>query len=150
MNNSRGIWRGKPIEEDEQIDRNEWVEGFLAKRTKSYAKIVDDEDMVHFVDPKTLGECTGLTDKNGTRIFEGDIVHAVYKFGYGGVKDTDFGNGVVEYHGNYYSGARWEMNIIGEAGCRVFSASIECEVIGNIYDDPELLKVAISSRRVGT
>ena len=88
------------------------------------------------------GEYTGLCDKNGVKVFEGDIIHAVYKIGYGGIKDTNFGNGVVEYHGSYYSGARWEMNIIGEAGCRVFSASIECEVIGNIYDNPKLLKAA--------
>ncbi len=91
--------------------------------------------------PETIGQYTGLTDKNGVKIFEGDIVHAVYKSNYVGVKDTDFGNGVVEYHGNYYSGARWEINIIDEVVCRVFSASVECEVIGNIHDNPpELLK----------
>ncbi len=135
MNENRGFWRGK------RLDNGEWVDGFLVKMWGAiHLQNRENENLMVQVDSETLSECTGLSDKNKNLIFEGDIVHAVYKIGYGGIKDTDFGNGVVEYHGNYYSGARWEMNIIGEAGCRVFSASIECEVIGNIYDNPELLE----------
>ena len=91
---------------------------------------------------ETIGQYTGLTDKNGKKIFEGDIVHAIYQSNYVGMKNIDFGIGVVEYCGNYYSHASYEINIIGEIGSRVFSASLEggVEVIGNIHDNPELLK----------
>ena len=96
------------------------------------------------VDYKTIGQYTGLTDKNGRKIFEGDIVHAIYQSNYVGMKNIDFGIGVVEYCGNYYSHASYEINIIGEIGSRVFSASLEggVEVIGNIHDNPELIETA--------
>ena len=90
----------------------------------------------------TVGQYTGLTDKNGTKIFEGDIVHAVHKSNYGGLKNTDFGIGVVKYCDSYYGGASYEIDIIGKSGSRVFSASLEdgVEIIGNIHDNPKLLK----------
>lgn len=71
----------------------------------------------------TLGQFTGLLDKNGKRIFEGDIV-----------RDVDTGNiRTVEYHGNrfvFVSLLRHFFDVIYEE---------DCEVIGNIHDNPELL-----------
>lgn len=125
---NRGLWHAK------RVDNGEWVEGFLAKRTKSYAKIVDDEDIVWYVDPSTLGECTGLPDKNHKLIFEGDITKAKWQH----LSNTDTVIGVVKYDDaafiletdNHY--LFFEDNIF----------SYECEVIGNVYDNPELLKGA--------
>ncbi len=116
--------------------------------------------------PETIGEFTGLYDntkwekltkkeqsdwlKNhtadewkGRKIFEGDIVDAVYKSGYVGIPDTPFGKGVIVYGDSYYHGASYGIDIIGESGLRVFSASLDggVEIIGNIHDNPELLEV---------
>ena len=131
------LFRGK------RADNGEWVEGFyLYTEDNTHPVIIDMKCRSHIIIPETVGQYTGLTDKNGVRIFEGDIVHAIYQSNYVGMKNIDFGIGVVEYCGNYYSHASYEINIIGEIGSRVFSASLEggVEVIGNIYDNPELLR----------
>ena len=138
------LFRGK------RTDCEAWVEGDLIQAFRgnqlSSCSIMPNTPTAYCwkVDPKTVGQYTGLTDKNGVRIFEGDIVHAIYQSNYVGMKNIDFGIGVVEYCGNYYSHASYEINIIGEIGSRVFSASLEggVEVIGNIYDNPELLETA--------
>ena len=136
------LFRGK------SIDTNTWVYGFYcryghAKQEKSYI-IPDYASTLCVVEiiPGTLGQYIGLTDKNGTKIFEGDIVHAVYQSNYIGCKNIDFGIGVVKYEGSYYGGAAYGIDIIGESGLRIFTASLEhgTEVIGNIYDDPKPLK----------
>lgn len=137
------LFRGK------RVDNGEWVDGYYVrlnrKRHLIYSGFAETDCDSYYpnnyeIDPKTLGEYTGLTDKNGRRIFEGDIVHAIYRSDYVDEKDIDFGNGIIEYHGGYYGGAQWEINTIDEPGNKVFSAKIECEIIGNIYDNPELLE----------
>ena len=76
--------------------------------------------------PETVGQYTGLTDKNGTKIFEGDICWF--------------------YGGDYYSGL-WEQNAIvaitdmtDDEQTHYLNNAEYCEVIGNIHDNPELLK----------
>ena len=141
------LFRGK------RVNNGEWVEGFYSSEeynlnTHSIEYIPRIQLIGKCVSlgviPETVGQYTGLTDKNGRKIFEGDIVHAIYQSNYVGMKNIDFGIGVVEYCGNYYSHASYEINIIGEIGSRVFSASLEggVEVIGNIHDNPELIETA--------
>ena len=141
------LFRGK------RVNNGEWVEGFYSAEeynlnTHSIEYIPRIQLIGKCVSlgviPENVGQYTGLTDKNGRKIFEGDIVHAIYQSNYVGMKNIDFGIGVVEYCGNYYSHASYEINIIGEIGSRVFSASLEggVEVIGNIHDNPELLEAA--------
>lgn len=85
-----------------------------------------------FVDPKTVGQYTGLNDKNGKKIFEGDIVRLVYNGNehiYQVVYDVtelDFKatNGREEYGNNF----------------QYLTCCEEVEVIGNINDNPELLR----------
>lgn len=78
--------------------------------------------------PETIGQYTGLADKNGTKIFEGDIVKRFW-FGKMCIYQIDYDNGLARF--------------IGRAGM-IFKASFyydseEFEVVGNIYDNPELL-----------
>ena len=61
----------------------EWGTGYLHKKWFSNLGIADviqviyDDGIVDYmIDPATIGQCTGLYDKNGTLIFEGDIVHS--------------------------------------------------------------------------
>lgn len=84
------------------------------------------------VDPSTLGECTGLRDKNGKLIFEGDICIVSTP----NIADDEFG--VVKYDDD-------EAVFIIDFGtytinfCDNINASA-VEIIGNIHDNPELLK----------
>lgn len=83
------------------------------------------------VDPKTVGQYTGLKDKNGTKIFEGDIVDVLYDVNYIGVATERIGVFEVVHNGCFMG---------QKGGVRYyFIPSDECTVIGNIYDNPELL-----------
>lgn len=90
------------------------------------------------VDRETVGQCTGLKDKKGVKIFEGDIVEICdeialsrnvpqYKY------TVTFNEGCFVLKGN-------EEKEYSCDGLCIGAASIDCEVIGNIYDNPELLK----------
>ena len=90
-----------------------------------------------WVIPETVGQFTGLTDKNGKKIFEGDIIlykipdgsyaHGIVKF-----RETNEVGFCVEWFNRHDTG--WLRNDIG------FLAKFrEIEVIGNIHDNPELL-----------
>lgn len=93
------------------------------------------------VDPSTLGECTGLTDKNGKLIFEGDIIAyedetpGQYEY-----HDSLFINrGIIKFgDGQFY----FTNSIAATMDDLLNSGILDCEVIGNIHDNPELLKGA--------
>lgn len=86
-----------------------------------------------FVDPKTVGQYTGLTDKNGKKIFEGDILKNIENDGSGEIVDIYYGGCSFRYSYN--------NSIYGYVVDDIEEGIItdEFEVIGNIYDNPELL-----------
>jgi uncharacterized phage protein (TIGR01671 family) len=88
--------------------------------------------------PATIGQYTGLRDKNGKEIYEGDIIVGTYK-------DMGTDTGLVVFKG---CGFKVEIPNVGDdelVDWERYSDSIE--VIGNIYENPELLKEAQTSAK---
>ena len=120
------LFRGK------RKDNDEWVEGHYGEYYNGNKNVpcisIPSKEAVsgslcYEVIPETIFEFTGLNDKNGTKIFEGDILKGLYANG----------NAEVEMiNGSWvgYAGKGWTD--IGYVVDRV-------EVIGNIHDNPELL-----------
>lgn len=124
-------FRAKRTKSEDAQER--FIEGsllsFLNIHGKRVYHIVSDSGMRNDIQPDTIGEYTGLKDKNGTPIFEGDIVKCnefVYKVAY---DDKRFASFVLIRKQDMF------RHYFGEA----MDASA-CEVIGNIYDNPDLLK----------
>ena len=146
------LFRGK------EIDNNEWVKGaFIAIQTdldeNDQYFIVDDINFrdsiydvwkyAYKVDQKTVGQFTGKIDKNGKKIFEGDIFHleddifAVVIFSDGCFRLEEYGlcgtlteSGYDECGGGY-----------GIIECEPIDWYFlkDMEIIGNIHDNPELI-----------
>lgn len=134
------IFRGKPT-------ANEWVYGGLDNYDETKPRILtkDRGGLWNIgVRAETVGQFTGLTDKNGKRIFEGDIV----KTHYANAKKADFVELVVFHCGKFCGMAKLQ------GGGRMYAPLADgvphdprdrsvymdrVEVIGNIYDNPELL-----------
>lgn len=123
-----------------RVDNGEWVEGYIADMgneaciIKPYEPYWDEahkafrchpSDIVP-VDPSTVGQFTGLKDKDGKEIYEGDIA-----------KDPD---GVMYAVRWQRFSAAWEFYNSEASMLFVMRCPDMFEVIGNIYDNPDLLK----------
>ena len=112
--------------------RGIWHEGLLAHVGNAWyisnsAGIATAFEVI----PASIGQFTGLYDKNGKRIFEGDICQ-IKDISY--IDDTPF---VVEWN-NEYSG--WFWRDIASADALTPDIANMAKAIGNIHDNPELLK----------
>lgn len=158
------LFRGK------RIDNGEWVYGLLCRVGDKYANIVEkDTEVLCSVSTKTIGQYTGLTDKNGKKIFEGDIVRYYHhkkslvpvtdikpeEDHYG--RDEESGlplayrtTKIIRYKGHVELDPILGMTINLKNRCEWWRNlnyeddsinSDRLEVIGNIHDNPELLEV---------
>lgn len=123
------LFRGK------RIDNGEWVYGGAEVQDERYAAIYDRDmpyDNEVSVRVGTVGQYTGLNDKNGTKIFEGDIVLVV-----SGEFDEEDGNATIVWEeDNAQFNIEWSTL---SSGFDTFYGT-DCEVKGNIHDNPELLE----------
>lgn len=123
-----------------RIDNGEWVYGNLMQFEDSATFIFADErkgastltyahfiiNNMHAIDEKTLGQYTGLKDKNGKKIFEGDIVDiSVYdRLDWSSIKGK-----VV-----FLNGA-WLVEDVGHFAITLQSETNEIEIIGNVHEN---------------
>lgn len=137
-------FRAKAINND--FFKGEWVEGYYAKVLWSGELVDVITDGAHEIpiQIETLGQFTGLHDKNKTRIYEGDIVRMSY------VAEICTDDDCYEEEGKYVGVAAITANKgvclnpcvkngLYNTKYKPLSA-YRSEVIGNIYDTPELLK----------
>ncbi|MCU6720628.1 YopX family protein [Porcipelethomonas ammoniilytica] len=127
------LFRGK------RVDNGEWVNGYLVKKIDPLYTDIETHCILHQerdncgclmplmtwtrVDVETIGQYTGLTDKNGVKIFEGDIIkHKENLF------EIKYSTEQARYLAVLTNG--------------VFDpvAMQNCEVVGNVFDNSELLK----------
>ena len=137
------LFRGK------RCDNGEWVQGFYVRADHHWHKNGIHKDWIalgasanggwfalhnkYAVKAETVGQYTGLTDKNGKKIFEGDIVRCISM--------TDMANMVVIFEDGEFRMVLCEKYKDYIPGCGFYA--IRCfdkEIIGNIHDNPELLE----------
>ena len=126
MDENRGLTMREILFRGKREDNGEWI-----AESETYIKdgdgtwLCDESNDVVKVLPETVGQYTGLTDKNGVKIFEGDIVREC-----GGESCQGY------YEIDNVLTVKIPDTLIN------FEMSYDCEykIIGNIYDNPELLK----------
>lgn len=112
------LFRGK------RVDNGEWIKGFYAENGHGSSNIQPKcKFFGYLVKPETVGQYTGLLDKNGNKIFEGDIVkyeNKIYEIKY------------LEKYARFAPSNKHSVFMV--------CAFNHLEVVGNIHDNPELLK----------
>lgn len=140
------LFRGKTCNQYNENDNGIWLEAFLSQNMDNgrvYPVITDGLMVEMEVIPETVGQFTGLCDKNGVKIFEGDVCRS----------SSHYENGVLvyNYHAIEWSGkySGWfakntanigKENTHGDVQMWVYLRNCEPEIIGNINDNTELLK----------
>ena len=132
--NDRYLYRAK------RMDNGEWTYGYLYgiwKRKYILWGMTNNVPDMTEIEPSTICQCTGLRDEDGKKIFEGDIV--------GYIDCTSTENGYSEH---YCRGrVAWDEETASfQVTERLSAESYEvldrgCNVLGNIFDNPELLEV---------
>lgn len=131
------LFRGKPI------NNGKWVFGCYYKQLEFYGDKVDDhiiitshEDLSYDqqldycdVKPETVGQFTGLTDKNGRKIFEGDIVRCIRTM----CDEKEMVGHIV------YDDCCFSVKENKTPNQPAMDLCDDFEVIGNIHDNPELI-----------
>lgn len=123
------LFRGK------QVDNGEWVEG-LPYEVDSIVDCIRVKEIIedtivyttYKVVPETVGQCIQQTDKNGNKVFEGDIVKRGLEIY------------IVRWNQEQFKYDFYTANGVIQSGLNIFAKDY-IEVIGNVHDTPELLEV---------
>lgn len=119
-----------------RIDNGEWVYGYLVVDPKGQCKIywqpfqAATGNTYHIIDPETVGQYTGLKDKNGVEIYEWDII--LSRDGYAPLRNRTviFDSGSFMLHDKALNAANYVL---------WYFRPDQIEVIGNVFENPELL-----------
>ena len=143
--NDRYLFKAK------RLDDGDWLIGYVIKygytgKEKYYIVPSYASDLYAIeVDPSTICQCTGLKDKNGKLIWENDIIHKLFYTDYDAYANSEAYTGRIQYEDG-----GWSVEITKSDGGVCISPIIDMiayskdiehfEVIGNIFDNPELLE----------
>lgn len=137
MNEHRGLWRGKGV--------NNWHYGDLirAESECNHSPIIIENGVRYSVFPSTLGECSCVPDKNHKLVFEGDVLSNKLPdpelfLCYYCDEEAGFYAKNVRTHSVYMLGALMDMTLF------------KLEIIGNIYDTPELIESEVNHNETQT
>ena len=144
------LFRAKAINRDGGYHRTnykngDWVYGLISRlydeRFNFFPAEMTNEDGISGIeiDHNTIGQYTGLTDKNAKKIFEGDIVRtlapcSIDKYIKGVVVFGEYSTSYQSSNVGYY--VNWSLNKNLAIYCKIN----DIEIIGNIHDNPELLE----------
>lgn len=139
--NDRYLFRAK------RKDFGEWVFGGLAYCEKNGAYFITKMGKDHIsyigysqeVDPDTICQCTGLKDKNGNLIWENDIVNGSIKRGAAFYRCFVLWNECKARFDVRAQGCNFPMTL-DECTDDISMSGFEYEVVGNVFDNPELLE----------
>ena len=128
------LFRGK------RVDNGEWIEGFYAESGDRTFILIDNDFAVGYVKmkevvPETVGQYTGLTDKNGMKVFEGDIL----------IDDDNWFKGLVVFRhidispdfDDSCEGSGFYA-VVQRIPYRGLTYICSSKIIGDIHDNPEL------------
>lgn len=115
-----------------RIDNGEWVEGDILHTKHHEIVIISDyEDKAYRCDGTTLCQFTGLTDKNGKKIWENDIVDTFEE------SSKEFLRNVVKFEDGCFKVFKKHYLSMHMDSCE----KTDLKVVGNIFDNPDLLEV---------
>ena len=121
----------------------QWIEGFYGEDDGKpiIARSTDHGLIGYFCEPDSIGQYTGLTDKNGKKIFEGDICNISIPRIDGGFNRHN--KCLCSYEGGMYKFSSYSdiYLCMGNGYGYPDTCHQNIEVIGNIHDNPELLEV---------
>lgn len=125
MRKNIGVFRGK------RKDNGEWAQGnYLCLHQSDDTDlhiIVDEHGIYNPIDPETVGEFTGMTDKHDTAIFEGDVAEYDDRVRMSAIGVVALKNGA------------WVLTC-GKHNYFLYITRNDTKIIGNIHDNPELLE----------
>lgn len=123
-----------------RVDNGEWVYGYVLEtrmsgvyiigtkqtmKSSQYEVKIGDRLWQHEVDPETVGEFTGLKDKDGREIYEGDVLEEQPNLLFQVIWDSKW--------------AKFKLQHIRHVAYPEWNRGIQMQVVGNIYSNPELL-----------
>ena len=146
------LFRGK------RVDNGEWEYGDLLHKHYNFNTkadiVIHNNVMKYKVIPETVGQFTGLTDRNGKKIFDGDLLNG-FQYPFLNANAHNYFAEVVWFENSPAFGLYTHKHPlsavrgISEGNCYYMDDfdSSQWEVIGNIHDNPELLKGGVENDR---